>query len=394
LAEKVEVGLVTGKKKKSGRDASMGQPGFVLTRRAALATLLAGAAAACSAPRHLIAVGPDMQGAGPDAVIRSHRIFIATTRAPSSEPGVFFSGQRSETLSFATVDVQIPANHVVGQVERPRRLPPDPDKHFIISNPQTFDGKGLLSEAEAVARTRPRDERKLLIWVHGFYTTLTDAVLHLAQFVEDTGFDGVPLLFSWASAGRLTGYVYDINSALIARDAISEVASTLGRSSFDSIDIVAHSMGNFLAMEAIRGGSQQNVYDSTGKLANIILAAPDIDYDLFAAQVRSIPPEKRRFFVLISDDDQALRLSGFLARRPRVGNVDADQLTQLGVNVIDLSQVRDKSSTHHSKFSDAPEVVQLLGTRILAGDNYAFSNPSLLGQAIIVGTAGTLEIIE
>ena len=383
-----------GQNKKRRRDAHMVQPRFVLTRRAAMVSLLAGTASACSAPRHLIAVGPDMQGERPDAALRSHRIFIATTRAPSSEPGVFFSGQRSETLSFATVDVQIPANHVIGQVERPRSLPPDPDKHFVISNPQTFDGKGLLSAAEAAVRTRPRGERKLLIWVHGFNSTLTDAVLLLAQFVEDTGFDGVPLLFSWASDGRLTSYVYDINSALIARDAISEVASTLGRSSFDSIDIVAHSMGNFLAMEAIRGGSQQNVYDSTGKLANIILAAPDIDYELFAAQVSSIPPEKRRFFVLISDDDQALRLSGFLARRPRVGNVDADRLTRLGVNVIDLSQVKDTSSIHHTKFSDAPEVVQLLGTRILAGDSYTTSNPTLLGEAIVIGAGGALEIIE
>jgi esterase/lipase superfamily enzyme len=385
---------MTGQNKKCGRNACLVQPRCVLTRRAAMATLLAGTVGACSAPRHLIAVGPDTLGAGTDGTIRSHRIFIATTRAPSSEPGVFFSGRRSEKLSFATVDVQIPANHVVGQVERPRRLPPDPDKDFIISNPQTLDGKGLLSEAEAAVRTRPRGERKLLIWVHGFNSTLTDAVLLLAQFVEDTGYDGVPLLFSWASDGRLTSYVYDINSALIARDAISEVARTLGQSSFDSIDIVAHSMGNFLAMEAIRGGSQKNVYDSTGKLANIILAAPDIDYDLFAAQVTSIPPEKRRFFVLISDDDQALRLSGFLGRRPRVGSVDADRLTRLGVNVIDLSQVKDTSSTHHDKFTDAPEVVQLLGTRILAGDNYTTSNPSLLGEAIVIGAGGALEIIE
>ncbi|SDK26140.1 alpha/beta hydrolase [Aliiruegeria lutimaris] len=359
-----------------------------------MATLLAGTAAACSAPRHLIAVGPDTQGPGTDGAIRSHRIFIATTRAPSSESGVFFSGQRSGKLSFASVDVQIPPNHVAGQVERPRSLPPDPDRHFVISNPQTFDGKGLLSEAEAVVSKMPRDERKLLIWVHGFNSTLSDAVMVLAQFVEDTGFDGVPLLFSWASAGRLTSYVYDINSALIARDAISDVAKTLGRSSFGSIDIVAHSMGNFLAMEAIRGGSQQNIYDSSGKLANVILAAPDIDYELFAAQVSSIPPEKRRFFVLISDDDEALRLSSFLARRPRVGNVGADRLTQLGVNVIDLSQVKDTSSIHHSKFTDAPEVVQLLGARILAGDSHTTKDPSLLGQGFIVGTGGVLQLIE
>ncbi|QIE42069.1 alpha/beta hydrolase [Rhodobacteraceae bacterium SC52] len=383
-----------GQNNKRGRDARMLQPQFVLTRRAAMGFLLAGTASACSAPRHLIDVGPDMQGAGLDAAPRPHRIFIATTRASSSEPGVFFSGQRSETLSFATVDVQIPPNHVVGQVERPRSLPPDPDRHFVISNPQTFNGKGLLSEAEAVVSTRPRGERRLLIWVHGFNTTLTDAALLLAQFVEDTGYDGVPLLFSWASDGRLTSYVYDINSALIARDAIFEVASTLGRSSFDTIDVVAHSMGNFLAMEAIRAGGQQDLFDSTGKLANIILAAPDIDYDLFVAQVSSIPPEKRRFFVLISDDDEALRLSNLIARRPRVGNIDADRLTRLGVNVIDLSQVKDTSSIHHTKFSDAPEVVQLLGTRILAGDSYTSSGPGFLGEAIVIGAGGALKIIE
>ena len=381
---------MTEQNKKRGRDADMVQPRFDLTRRAAMAFLLAGTASACSSPRHLIAVGPDMQGAGQDAALRKHRIFIGTTRAPSSEPGVFFSGHRSEMMSYATVDVQIPPNHVIGQVERPRSLPPDPDKHFVISNPQTFDGKGLLAEAEAVARKRPRGERKLLIWVHGYNSTLTDAALLLAQFVEDTGYDGVPLLFSWASDGRLTSYVYDINSALIARDAIYEVASTLGRSSFDTVDIVAHSMGNFLTMEAIRTGVQQKLFDSTGKLANIILASPDIDYDLFAAQVRPIPPEKRRFFVLISDDDQALGLSSFLGRRPRVGNVDADQLTSLGVNVIDLSEVKDTSSIHHTKFSDAPEVVQLLGSRILAGDSYSTKNPSLLGQGFIIGTGGVL----
>lgn len=385
---------MTGQNKKRARDAGVVQPRFDLTRRAVMGFLLAGTASACSAPRHLIAVGPDMQGAGPDTAVRTHRIFIATTRAPSSEAGVFFSGQRSQSLSYATVDVQIPPNHVIGQVERPRSLPPDPDKHFVVSNPQTLDGKGLLAEAEAVVRARPRGERKLLIWLHGFNTTLTDAALLLAQFIEDTGYDGVPLLFSWASDGRLTSYVYDINSALIARDAVFEVASTLGRSSFDTIDVVAHSMGNFLAMEAVRAGGQQNLFDSTGKLANIILASPDIDYELFAAQVSSIPTEKRRFFVLISDDDEALRLSTFIARRPRVGNIDVDRLTRLGVNVIDLSQVKDTSSIHHTKFTNSPEVVQLLGMRILAGDSYAAGNPTLLGEAIVIGAGGALEIIE
>ncbi len=362
-----------------------------VSRRAALAALLAGTLGACAAPRHLIGIEPPTSGPVPAA--RTRRIYIATTRAPSPEPGVFFSGARGRTISFATVDVGIPPDHVTGHVERPRHLPPKASRDFVLANPRHLGLDAFRAEAEGGIAGRHPSDRKLLLWVHGYNTTLTDAVLRLAQFVEDTGYDGVPMLFSWASDGKLSSYVYDINSALIARDAITEVASALGRSRFASIDIVAHSMGNFLAMEAIRGAGEQNLYDSTGKLANVILAAPDIDYDLFVAQVSAIPPRSRRFFVLISDDDEALRLSSFLSRRPRVGNAHADDLTRLGVNVIDLSQVRDVGSNHHSKFADAPEVVQLLGTRILAGDD--FSGPrGGIGAAVIMGAGGVLEVIE
>ena len=59
-----------------------------------------------------------------------------------------------------------------------------------------------------------------MFFVHGYNNTTSDAVLRLAQFVEDSGFEGVPVLFDWASAGELTRYVYDLNSSLIARDKI------------------------------------------------------------------------------------------------------------------------------------------------------------------------------
>lgn len=360
-----------------------------LSRRALLASVAASVATACSAPRNLVGVAPLNEVAG-----RNHTIYIATVRAPSSDPAEFFSGERSPKINFASVDVQIPPGHVTGKIELPRRLPPNAEKHFVIRKPQTFDEAGFRSVVGTDARSRPRGKRNALLWIHGYNTTLSEAVLRLAQFVEDTGYSGVPLLFSWASEARLTSYVYDINSALIARDAISEVASALGRSSFDSVDIIAHSMGNFLAMEAIRGGSQMNLFDTTGKLANVVLAAPDIDYELFAAQVSTLPPEKRGFFVLVSADDKALKFSGMIARRPRVGDIDAASLTSLGVNVIDLSQVSDTSSIHHSKFADAPEVVQLLGTRLLAGDTYTSEGGSVLGAAIVVGAGGALDVLE
>ncbi|RYH06932.1 alpha/beta hydrolase [Tropicimonas sp. IMCC6043] len=322
MSKREDAVLVDSKDARSELQVSRSPAGF--TRRALLASLAASAATACSAPRHFVGVGPASEVAG-----RSHTIYIATVRAPATDPTVFFSGERSPRINFATVNVHIPPNHVIGQLELPRSLPPDPERHFVIKDPQILDEAGFRSVVGADARSRPRGQRDALMWIHGFNTTLSEAILRLAQFVEDTEYSGVPLLFSWASDARITSYVYDINSALIARDAISYVASALGRSSFDKVDIVAHSMGNLLAMEAIRGGSQLNLFDSTGKLASVVLAAPDIDYELFAAQVSSIPPESRGFFVLISSDDRALRLSGLIARRPRVGDIDAGGVRQI-----------------------------------------------------------------
>ena len=151
---------------------------------------------------------------------------------------------------------------------------------------------------------------------------------------------------------------------------------------------------SLLVLEAIRGEAQANLFDTTGKLKTVVLADPDIDYELFVTQVAALPPEKRRFYVLVSSDDRALALSSFLARRPRVGNVDPEALTKLGVNVIDLSRVEDTSSVNHTKFLDAPEIVRLIGDRIRAGDDFSGSGNTILGEAVIVGAGGVLQVLE
>jgi esterase/lipase superfamily enzyme len=42
-------------------------------------------------------------------------------------------------------------------------------------------------------------------------------------------------------------------------------------------------------------------------------------------------------------------------------------LEELGVTVIDLSEVEDSASGSHSKFAGSPEVVQLIGAAINRG---------------------------
>jgi esterase/lipase superfamily enzyme len=365
-------------------------------RRRAMLSGLALTVTACAAPGPLIGIAPTRPLTDAEIERRSHRIFITTTRQGSDVPGELYSAGRSARLNFASVDVVIPPTHVAGQIERPRgSARPDPDRHFVVTNPIVYpDYPAYKADIGAAFRAMPRGSRDGMLWIHGYNNTLTDAVLRLAQFVEDSGYPGIPMLYSWASQGKATGYIYDLNSALIARDWLEQVPDLLTFGSIEGLDVVAHSMGNLVAMEAIRGIAWRGRFNTSRKLRNIVLASPDIDIDLFAAQLSRIPVEERNFFVLVSTDDEALALSQTLARRPRLGQIPADVLARMGVNAIDLSQVRDTNSIHHNKFADAPEIVRLLGDRVLAGDS--FNEPSLgpLGQAVIVGASGTITVID
>ncbi|MEO9651587.1 MAG: alpha/beta hydrolase [Roseobacter sp.] len=121
-------------------------------------------------------------------------------------------------------------------------------------------------------------------------------------------------------------------------------------------------MGAFLAMEAIKDSVLTGQFDTADRLNSIILASPDIDIDLFRAQLEQIEGSVDRIAVLLSEDDSALRISrGIDGGVPRVGASDLEQLADLGVVAIDLSVVDDSPSGSHSKFAGSPEIVQLIG---------------------------------
>ena len=326
----------------------------------------------CTRPPELVGIdnARNPVSAQKQAVLR--KVYIATTREATDVTGAFYSAERAPDLGFASVVVSIPPTHVKGQTERPKRLPPDPATEFAVVEPTVYDsGAVFVAQVNrALAQLPPRD-RNLLLFVHGYNNTISDSILRIAQFVEDTGFTGVPVLLSWASAARTTHYVYDLNSVLAARPRLNELAGLLGRTNAAGFSVFAHSMGTMLLMEAMVQGEIAGTYNRQGRIDNVMLAAPDIDLDVFKSQLGYIPKAHRNFFVFVSSDDKALgfsrRISGGVER---VGASSAAELAPLGVSVIDLSEVGDSSTGSHSKFAGSPEVVQLIG-QSLARDNFA-----------------------
>ena len=171
------------------------------------------------------------------------------------------------------------------------------------------------------------------------------------------------MLFTWASAARAPRYVYDLNSALVARVKLKDMADILVQTNAESVDIFAHSMGAFLTMEGLVDAEKAGRLGRRATINHIMLASPDIDIDLFRTQIGLLPPSIReRMYLFVSRDDSALRMSRRIAGGvPRVGAADTAELEQFGLTVIDLSEIDDSSSGSHSKFAGSPEVVQLIG---------------------------------
>ena len=318
----------------------------------------------CTRAPDLVGIdNPDIPAASV-AEATQQKIFIATTRQASEAAGVFYGSERAPELGFASVVVSIPPNHLPGQLERAQTLPPNPRTEFAIIEPAVYetDDAFVRSMNDALAKLPP-DDRDVLFFVHGYNNTISDSILRLAQFVEDTNYKGIPVLFSWASAAQTTKYVYDMNSAIAARPQVLRAAEVVGRTNGNGADLFAHSMGSLLLMEAIVTAELEGRFNSAGRLKNIVLASPDIDIDVFRSQLSQIDGSHRGFFVLTSSDDKALGFSRTIAGGiNRVGDADPDELAALGVTVIDLSNIEDSSSGSHSKFAGSPEVVQLIGT--------------------------------
>lgn len=205
--------------------------------------------------------------------------------------------------------------------------------------------------------SRGNGRRDILIYVHGFNQTFETAALDAARLSDGIMFRGDTMLFSWPSKASLTlvDYNYDRESAMWSRDAFEGMLDQLiADPDVGRINIVAHSMGTMLAVEVLRQLYDRRGASAVRKFGAVVLAAPDIDIDVFSASINRIGPLKGRITVLVASTDRALdmmrRMSGGVTR---VGTVEAQKIQALGLRVIDASQVGVGAVNHDLFLSNA-----------------------------------------
>lgn len=358
-------------------------PQFVRVATIGLALVLAG----CGGGKHDLFA--ETAATGNVGVAGTEQIYIATTRAPSDNPRIVYSGVRADEPTFATVDISIPAIHKPGNIERPKDKIADPSRYFAARTLTKIDGMDGFAR-QVAADARP-DGGRALVFVHGYNTHFDDAVYRVTQIAHDANYGGTPVLFTWASGGRAIDYVYDRDSANAARNSLEQLLRTLAKSGVSRIDIVAHSMGTWLTMEALRGLAISGDRALGGKLGDVVLASPDIDYNVFRTQMLRYGKPDRPFYVMLSGDDKALRFSSLIAgQQPRLGEyANAKDIAELGIVVVDLSAIKAGNSYNHTKFADNPVLVKLLGEGLRNGQNLSGSRDISDGLALFARGIGT-----
>lgn len=292
---------------------------------------------------------------------RVETLYSVTTR-DRAEPGknVFTTGKTREP-NYASFDVSIPPTHKAANIEWPkpgRKV--DPKTDFAVVSQSVLDRAALL---QAVRR---RESGAPVVFVHGYNYNFQESLFRLAQLKTDSNIAGTPVLFSWPSLAALPAYVADKESATYSRDALADLLSDMVRARKGEVDVFAHSMGGWLTVEALRQLRLEGKGDVLDRL-RVIMAAPDIDEDVFTAQLDVIGRMRTPITILVAPDDRALQVSSILgAGTQRVGALDArspeveEAAKRYGITIVDISSLESIDATNHNRFFDVKQLAAAL----------------------------------
>jgi esterase/lipase superfamily enzyme len=318
-------------------------------------------------------------------------MLVATTRRPlPDKQAEMFSGERGRQLSYADIAVSIPPDsaRAVGEVQWPESVPGNPAREFVTLSAENLDGKAaVLRFGQRIGR--PDARGRAIIFVHGYNSRFEDAVFRFAQIMHDSKAPGLPILFTWPSRGQLLAYAYDRESANFSRDGLEQGLRQLAADPrVKEISILAHSMGNWVTMEALRTMALRNGRVHP-KIANVMLAAPDVDVDVFQTQMRALGDQRPAMTLFVSQDDKALqfsrRLWGDVARLGSINPEEQpykDAIARSKITVVDLTKLQSGDPLAHGKFAESPDVVRFIGRRLAAGQTVTEHN-STLGERLV-----------
>ena len=285
-------------------------------------------------------------------------LFFATNRQAGALDGGY-GIERSDAIGYGRLEIAMPATRSFGSIEGYRIA-----RTQLFANADAFS-QALDAESGSRAASKPR-----LVFVHGYAESFERAAFRNAEVLADGCLDVVPVLFSWPSRDAFASYNYDRESATFSRDALAGlIRRVAGAGRRAPTHVMAHSMGNWIALEALAMLREHRGGNGAPPIGALVLASPDVDVDVFRKALAAVAGMARSTLLLTSHRDLLLQLSSTLASGvPRAGSADARELEAHGVTAagnfsivhIDESTQGDCQATNHQCAENNPAVLRAI----------------------------------
>jgi esterase/lipase superfamily enzyme len=318
-------------------------------------------------------------------------VYYATDRISASSSGAaaLYLNQRptDAEIKYGVCTVNLPGTHLPRSYERTNIfdlvVPINPLRHRHLSATTELKPAAFYETLEIdLVSVRSRD---LMLFVHGFNNSFEDGALRAAQLAYDLRFQGVTAFFSWPSANELKGYPADEDSVQIATPHLKEFIRDLAdHTTVDRFFFVGHSLGCRALTQALKELAEEDSIVPP-KVAEVILAAPDIDADLFRSLLAPALIEKKSAITIYgSSSDEALAMERKVrSGHPRVGDGGDRIFLSPGIETIDASAVETQFAADpfsHAYFVESNTVLAdmfpIIHWQKAAADRYGLEEAS------------------
>ena len=326
------------------------------------------------------AIGPGHRGVATETVARTVSVYYATDReAVSRDPGnVAFGWRRGYgeegrpfELGVCRIEISRQRNH-----DKVSPLPRYSSELVKIVS------TSRLQQRRFYDRIRERmwyaGANETFVFVHGFNNTFETAAKRAAEIWYDVGFEGPPIMFSWPSRGGsffrgVFGYFADSEtmewSAVHLKTFLLElVAETSAEKLYVDdparVHLIAHSLGSHMLLRAILLVADELKQRDRPIFCDIILAAPDIDRDIFRDVIVLDLLRARlaeHYTLYASSADKVIKTSQTLQFYPRAGYADEGivAVDHQDFDTIDASAIHSgRLALNHDYFVTEPRLIR------------------------------------
>lgn len=302
-------------------------------------------------------------------------VFYGTDRLRVEDPKrLKYAAGRAGKLELGRALITVPKTHQVPNIERPWAIKvpffditiyeqaEDPKTHFTVKEIASYSKADFLSLVRARLEASKRYEKQAVVFIHGYNTDFDFAIYRTAQMAYDLDFDGVPFLYSWPSGTGITGYVADRESAEQAEPYLREfIEMVVKETGAKSVSVIAHSMGNLPLLRTLR--DMAPTMPEGVKFDQIVLAAPDVDRNVFEQLARDLAKIGQGVTLYASSSDRAMDAARRVARVARAGDVPAEgPVIVPGIDTIDITAVSmDAMALNHSSYAESSALLNDIG---------------------------------